>query len=136
MDAVEAHRKAPPGNRVMGWLLPEADRARLLEHVPPRYDRVVAHHVTLRPRVAAAEGAMPDETAGTVVGVSDDGRGVQALVVRIAGTTQRPDGGTYHITWSLAPGRQPKESNDVIARHGWQPLESPVPVRLEPGLVG
>jgi len=53
-------------------------------------------------------------------------------VVRIGGTTDRPDGSTYHITWSLGPGRKAKESNDVIAAHGWTPFAAPIPVRLEP----
>ena len=54
------------------------------------------------------------------------------LPVSIAGTTDRPDGSTYHITWSLAPGRRAKESNDVIRAHGWTPIELPMPVRLLP----
>jgi hypothetical protein len=54
------------------------------------------------------------------------------MVVRIGGTTDRPDGSTYHITWSLRPGRQAKESNDVIARHGWREVHPPVPVTLAP----
>ena len=53
------------------------------------------------------------------MGVADDGAGVQALVVEIGGTTRRPDGATYHIAWSLAPGREAVESNDVIRERGW-----------------
>ena len=53
---------------------------------------------------------------------------------RIDGTCDRPDGSIYHITWSIdrARGRKPVESNDVIARLGWRPVEPPVPVRLQP----
>ncbi len=54
------------------------------------------------------------------------------MVVRIDGTTDRPDGSTYHITWSLAKGRRAKESNDVIRDQGFEPLELPMPVRLLP----
>jgi len=72
------------------------------------------------------------EQDGEIVGRSDDGRGVEAMVVRIGGTTNRPDGSTYHITWSLAAGRQARESNAVIAQYGWQPIEPPVPVSLRP----
>ena len=112
-----------------GWLVDPQDRASLLARVPPRYPEVVAHHVTLKFGDAAA--MPPQATTGEVVGEADDGAGVQALVVRIAGTTERPDGSTYHITWSLAPGREAKESNDVIAR-SWRPLPEPLPVRLHP----
>lgn len=54
------------------------------------------------------------------------------MVVAISGTTDRPGGGTYHITWSLAAGREAKESNDVIAGLGWDRLERPLAVTLAP----
>ena len=113
-----------------GWLLPAADRAALLQRFPPRYPQVVAHHVTQK--FGEREASPPSETGGEVVGEADDGQGVQALVVRIGGTTDRPDGSTYHITWSLGPGREAKESNQVIARRGWTWLAQPIPIRLEP----
>ena len=113
-----------------GWLLDARDRETLLERFPPRYPEVVAHHVTLKFGDRSAEP--PTETVGEVVGIADDGRGVQALVVRIAGSTDRPDGSTFHITWSLAHGRQARESNQVIARRGWTWLAAPIPIRLEP----
>ena len=55
-------------------------------------------------------------------------------VVEIDGSTRRPDGSTYHITWSLADGRKAKESNDVIRDHGWQPWDAPIDVRLQPAI--
>lgn len=122
-------------NQVLGWLLPESDRRALLALVPPRYGRVIAHHVTLRAG-ASAGAKRPKETAGRVVGIADDGAGVQALVVEIGGTTDRPGGSTYHITWSLGPDRKPVESNDVIREHRWRPLETPRDIRLEPGVFG
>jgi hypothetical protein len=53
-------------------------------------------------------------------------------VVELDGTTDRPDGSTYHITWSLGPGREARESNDVLREMGWQRLAAPLPVTLEP----
>ncbi|TWA84116.1 hypothetical protein FBY14_11872 [Azospirillum brasilense] len=114
----------------VGWALPEADRARLLALFPPRYARTVAHHVTLAHGVGA-DHPLPTEREGLVMGLADDGEGVQALVVSIAGTIDRPGGGAYHVTWSLEPGRRAVEANAVIARLGWSPVE-PVAVRLEP----
>ena len=66
--------------------------------------------------------------------MADDAAGVQAMVVRIGGSERRPDGGTWHITWSLdrAKGRKAGESNDVIARLGWRDIVPPVPIRLKP----
>jgi hypothetical protein len=116
--------------RFVGWALDREQRRTLLEHFPPRYPDVVADHVTLKFGDGAAK--LPTETSGEIVGQVDDGQGVQALVVRIGGTTDRPDGSTYHITWSLAPGRQAKESNEVIRTFGWAPLPEPVEIVLQP----
>ena len=118
---------------VTGWKLDADDRSRLIERFRPLFPDVVADHVTLRTGTSAST-PLPRETNGDVVGEIDDGAGVQALVVRIGGTTDRSDGSTYHITWSLdrARGRRPVESNDVIARLGWRPLEEPMPIRLHP----
>jgi hypothetical protein len=116
--------------RFVGWALERDERKALLERFPPRYDEAVADHVTLKFGDRAAK--LPTETSGEIVGQADDGQGVQAMVVQIGGTTERPDGSTYHITWSLAPGRQAKESNDVIRECGWKPLAEPVAIVLTP----
>ena len=115
--------------RTIGWLVDEEQRVELLQQFPPVYPEVVAHHVTL---ASNSSDELPAPAIGEIVGVADDGAGVQALVVSIGGSTDRPGGGTYHITWSLAEGRAAKESNDVIAARGWQPLDMPEPVTLHP----
>ena len=119
---------AKPGT-VIGWLLAQEDRARLLQQFKPRYENIVAHHVTLR--TEAAKDPLPPQVKAQIVGRTDDDQGVQAMVVSIDGTTDRPDGSTYHLTWSLGPGRKGVESNDVLAKQGWEPVE-PRPVRLIP----
>lgn len=126
-----AFARAGNGDGVIGWKLRGEQRAELLSTLPPRYPEAVADHVTLKSK-AAAKAALPDEKEGEIVGRADDGAGVEAMVVRIGGTTDRPDGSTYHITWSLADGRRAKESNDVIAALGWILLDPPVPVALVP----
>jgi len=119
------------GDHVIGWKLDPEQRKELLMQFPPRYAQAVADHVTLSSRVSAGSEP-PSETTGEIVGRADDGEGVEAMVVRIGDATDRPGGGTFHITWSLANGRRAKESNDVIARLGWEPLEMPMPVLLDP----
>lgn len=113
----------------VGWRVDPEDRALLLARFPPRYAEVVADHVTLK---LGTSPNPPVERSGEIVGEADDGEGVQAMVVRIGGSTDRPDGATYHITWSLAPGRRAKESNDVIAALGWRAFAEAIPVRLIP----
>jgi hypothetical protein len=118
---------------VTGWKLDRRERKHLLARFPPVWPDVVADHVTLDAQ-ARTGTAPPDANRAEIVGVIDDGDGLQAMVVSIDGTTDRPDGSTYHITWSLdrSKGRQPVESNRVIADRGWRPLDSPVPIRLIP----
>lgn len=115
---------------VTGWKLDAAEREQLLGRFVLRYADVIADHVTLR----LGSAPLPKETRGKIVGEVDDGRGVQALIVSIAGTTDRPGGSAFHITWSIdrAKGRRPVESNHVIAQQGWAPLEAPVPLKLLP----
>ncbi|HVF36703.1 MAG TPA: hypothetical protein VNA29_02030 [Sphingomicrobium sp.] len=82
-----------------------------------------------------AEGTpLPPAAASEIVGRADDGDSLECLVVTINGTTDRPDGSTFHITWSLdkAKGRKARESNDLIRQQGWEVIEQPLPVRLEP----
>jgi hypothetical protein len=116
---------------VVGWLLDRGQRAQLLSRFPPVYPDVIADHVTLsstpEPR------PIPKDSEAEIVGEADDGAGVQALVVRLGGTTDRPDGSTYHLTWSIdvAKGREAIHSNDVIRALGWKPLAEPIPIKLE-----
>lgn len=127
----EAYHRAPPGHRVIGWKLAPAEREALLARFPPRYARTIADHVTLRARVHEG-AALPPPCVAAIVGRSDDGQGVEAMVVQLDGGTGRPDGSTYHITWSLGKGRKAVESNDVIAKSRWKPVEPPQPVTLHP----
>lgn len=115
---------------VIGWKLDREQRRVLLEQFDPRYDEPIADHVTLT--IKAHSMPLPTPVESEIVGHSDDGKGVEAMVVAIDGTTDRPDGSTYHITWSLAPGRKARESNDVIREKGWSPIDPPIPVNLEP----
>lgn len=85
---------------VTGWKLDAADRPRLLARFPPRWPDVIADHVTLDAD-AAQDGPLPHDVRAQIVGHADDGRGLEALVVAIDGSTDRPDGGTYHISRAL-----------------------------------
>ena len=116
---------------VTGWKLDPAQRAELLAQFPPHYAEPVADHVTLDSGVAE-DAPLPAPADAAIVGRADDGAGVEAMVVRLNGTTDRPDGSTFHITWSLAEGREAKESNAVIAACGWTAFELPMPLRLIP----
>lgn len=116
---------------VTGWKLPGDERVQLLERFSPKYQNVIADHVTLR--VGATHSTpLPRKPEARIVGVADDGKSLECLVVELDGTTDRPDGSTYHITWSLGPEREARQSNDVLREQGWQRLPAPIDVELEP----
>jgi hypothetical protein len=120
-------------NIVLGWSLDRDERRALLERFAPTYPDPVADHVTLQSHVAADTPPPPPVTC-RIVGRADDGAGVEAMVVEIDGSTDRPDGSTFHITWSLdrRKGRGAIESNDVIRERGWTSLDEPVDVSVIP----
>ena len=122
---------ARPGT-VIGWKLDRAQRAELIERFPPRYADAIADHVTLK--TEAGNDPLPDPVDAEIVGRADDGDSLECMVVTIDGTTDRPDGSTFHITWSLdkAKGRKARESNDVLKERGWAGFDEPIPVKLEP----
>ena len=116
---------------VTGWKLPRDERSALLERFPPKYDDVIADHVTLNAG-ASPNSPLPPRPDARIVGRADDGESLECLVVELDGTTDRPDGSTYHITWSLGPGRRAIESNAVLRDRGWENLSRPIPVDLQP----
>ena len=117
---------------VIGWKLDRAERAELLNRFPPRYADTVADHVTLQAN--AKDRPLPKSVDSEIVGRADDGDSLECLVVAIDGTTDRPDGSVFHITWSLdkASGRRARESNDVLREQGWTAIDEPIPISLDP----
>ena len=112
---------------VIGWKLDRDQRGALLGRFPPRYEGVIADHVTLKSD--AESDPLPCPVDAQIVGRADDGDSLEAMVVTIDGTVDRPDGSTYHITWSLGAGRRARESNEVLRDQGWERLDEPVPSR-------
>jgi hypothetical protein len=115
-----------------GWNLDRTERADLLKDFPPHYGDVIADHVTLE--TGKTKRPAPPPVDANIVGCADDGRGVQAFVVEIDGSSRRPDGSTFHVTWSIErkKGRRAVESNDVIRERGWTPLARPRRITLRP----
>lgn len=117
---------------VIGWKLPRNERERLLQRFPARYEHVVADHVTLRSGENVQAPLPPVPLSARIVGLADDGHSLECLVVELDGTTGRPDGSTYHITWSLGPQRRAIESNDVLRDQGWIPIPAALDIALQP----
>ena len=121
---------AGPGT-VTGWKLRREERDLLLDRFPPKYENVIADHVTLRV-AATPQTPLPRDAEARIVGRADDGKSLECLVVELDGTTERPDGSIFHITWSLGANRKARESNDVLRDQGWDYIDAPIEVDLEP----
>jgi len=78
---------------VTGWRLDPAERESLLRRFPPEWSDVIADHITLDTK-AGPKAVLPQETEAQIVGEINDGEGLQAMVVAIGSTTDRPDGST------------------------------------------
>jgi hypothetical protein len=88
----------------------------------PIYSKWIGHHVTYKFGTTDAK----------VIGYANSGDGVECLVVKINGTSVRPDGGTYHITWSLSANRKPVESNNLLKDKGYTVLVNPIDIQVVP----
>ena len=108
--------------------LSEATIEKLRQAFPPRHERFICRHATVTFGVRSETPLPQGPFSLEVIGYTDDGLGVEALVVKVDGDLRRPDGGIYHITHSLAAGRNAVESNEVIVKLGWELVEQPVAV--------
>ena len=108
------------------FVLDNNTRRALLDRLPAKYTDVLAHHITEKFGIPKpTESVRSYAVHATVVGVADDGAGVQAAVVEINGSSTRKDGSTYHITISIdrSAGRKPVDSNRVIKEKGWTKIQ-------------
>lgn len=97
-----------------GYLLSESHRAILMELFPPKYERFIGHHITHTFGVPASTPAPEAPTTVEIVGYLDDGAGVEGFLVEVDGSSSRPDGSKFHITWSVAQGRKAVETNNIL----------------------
>lgn len=111
-----------------GWLLSEDDREKLLAIFVPKFPEVIAHHVTL----SFGKDFIPDPVTAQIVGYACNPDGVECFVVTLDGTSERPNGGTFHITWSIdrAAGFKPVHSNNLLIE-GFEKIE-PIDIMLTP----
>jgi hypothetical protein len=110
------------------FVIDDQTREMLLEHFPPSFPDVIAHHVTNRFGVKREDNRpFGEQFVLDVVGIARR-EGLEALVISRVNSTVRPDGGTYHMTWSLdrSLGVKPADSNELVDG-GWDAVP---PVRF------
>lgn len=120
-----------PKNIYRAYPLTPEDRAALLKRFPPRFERVIADHISaegLRSMDKVLEGGAD----GKVVGVAN-GEGYQALVVSVNGREKTSEGTYFHISWSVAPGVKTGTIGPSISRDGFERLGKPINIDLSAG---
>ena len=134
---------AKKGRRIMKgisvYMLSEESRATLAEAYPPQFEKFVGHHVTYNFGASDTDD-LPPAGEYYVVGYAYEkerrinGSGIEALVVSIDGTVNRPDGKVYHITWSHGSSYAAKDSNRIV-QAGWKRIDEPVQIYMEPTFI-
>lgn len=112
-------------------------RRQLAQQFPPKYPNFIGHHITWKFGIKKDYPLPKNIKTIEVVGYADDGESIEALVVEVNGSTQRSDGKTYHITWSLdrSKGKSPRHSNNLIQDQGWQKLDTPIKISATPKML-
>lgn len=118
------------GKGYIAYNLSPESKADLLRLFPPKFEKVVAHHATHQFGVDSS-AALPERKPLKVVGYASDDK-LECAVVEVGGSTNRPDGGTYHITLSLGAGASAKMSNELLKEKGWEPIESTLLLASDP----
>lgn len=97
--------------------LHKKSRHQLAQHFVPKFPEFIGHHVTYKFGIPPRTRLPHVPETAFIVGYVEDVKGLEALVVNINGTTTRPDGKVYHITWSLdrEAGFKPVHSNNLLS---------------------
>lgn len=116
------------------YIINEGSRNTLIEMFPPQYSKVVAHHITVQ-FGSVTHNDVPELAEINVVGYLNTGDGLEVLIVSVNGSVSRPDGSTYHITWSLQNGYKPVDSNKAIVKYGYTSLPHKTQILTTPTVV-
>jgi hypothetical protein len=100
---------------------------------PPKYPEFIGHHIT--EQFGVPDGTPPpgEPVLVQVVGYIDNDDGVEGLLIEIDGTSDRPSGGKYHVTWSIdrSKGYKPFSTNKYVNEA--KPI-SPIKIQVEPNV--
>jgi hypothetical protein len=96
------------------YTLTSVSKKKLYLLYPPKYPEFIGHHITEEFGVPDGTDIPDDPTLVEIVGYIDNGKGVEGFLVEVNGTSDRPTGGKYHITWSINrdKGYKPFHTND------------------------
>lgn len=92
-------------------------KAMLMEKFPPKYPEAKYDHITICMGGLGAPLPEPAEKV-EVVGIADDGNGLEALIVKVNDSATRKDGKVWHVTASYDPSKLAPAAFDVFAKPG------------------
>ncbi len=103
----------------LAFVIDDPSRALLLERLPPKFEKVIAHHVTLIFPTSPDEAAkarrmmlqLQDQEHVVEVINHYVGEHIEAVGVTFNGEKKSPVDRFYHVTLSLEPPAKPKDSN-------------------------
>lgn len=98
----------------IAYNLTESSRAKLLSEFPPKFSKVVAHHITFQFGVDSSTPLPPVPQKVEVVGYACNDK-IECVVVRADNKDRREsDGKLMHITLSHSDEAKPVMSNDLL----------------------
>ncbi len=98
---------------VLCYRLDEKSKKELMEKFPPKYPAVRYDHVTIEMGHIHSPVPKPADKV-EVVGIADDGNGIEAFIVKVNDTFCRPkDGRNWHITASFNPEKMAPAEFDI-----------------------
>lgn len=110
----------------LAFELSESARGVLLLSFKPKFPKVYAHHITVEFRLTQEKLDKILKDLGPKVKVVLTGFSrsdyLECATVTVNGSTKRPDGGTYHLTYSLTPPKKPVDSNQLLLATGGEPM--------------
>ena len=80
--------------------------------IEPKHEKLIAEHITHK---YPDKEKAPDASSAEVYGYAHND-GVDALLMRVNGSTHRADGTPYHVTLSVAGGHKPAESGPMLQK--------------------
>ena len=88
----------------------------------PKFEKVVAHHITVAFNVSDTEPMPSIPNSAKVVGYACNDK-IECLVVEINGSRHRADGKLFHVTLSHSREAKPVMSNDLLQAQGYTECE-------------
>lgn len=115
----------------IAYNLTEASRANLLSAFPPKFSKVVAHHITIMFGVNNTTPLPPIPQKVEVIGYACNEQ-IECLVVRADNKERREsDGKLMHITLSHSDEAKPVMSNDLLMDAEYTSV-SPIEIEVDP----